>query len=699
MLKTVKDACTPTDDALDYQASGEVESLSQILTSRDQGESFFDRSYTTQGMEELITAALARLSGRSAQAVFELSQSLGGGKTHLLGALGLTALYPQHRDDIVRREKRYRVDGDPATVVVFDGRTTPDHYMWGEIAAQISDEAYERFREFWEDTPKAPSKDDWVEIIGHNPILILLDDLPSYFGHIYNLESGGWDLLFVLTNALTNLFEATLEVDRCCVALSNLDESYAGEIPGIRTMVKDANQKLTRYSRKITPISVEGDEIYRIIAKRFFSDLPPEEEINEIAEAHAHQAEKAANDGYLTTRSFENIAEEVRKTYPFHPSYRYIAELFGQNTKYQMTHGVLQFTSRMIRSVWHRYDNNAYLIGFQHLNPHDPIVATELKSINPSLCAALKFEILEDQDSRADQINSMYRNDTGIQLCLMIFAASLYTSYRGRHLRGISRDELIEYLLAPDRDARDFSGALNALREKSWYLHESNERFSFEKGPSIVKQVHVAARSLPRAGGEKALSDRIEIKLKPESNASYKEVHFFRNLPPAGTPLGDILLVIKPNSNISIEMISSFLASLEEESRPLVLTGHFIAEKDDRLDAAIRWVVAIDHVARREISREDKDFSKKIETVRGDAQKELNDALQSTFDRLLLTHNGELQESVVSGGVNFSKIDGRQAEDQIEEIVKTDWLKKAGSKSLYNILLETDNQLISRRSE
>jgi hypothetical protein len=43
---------------------------------------FFDKSYITKGMETLLSQGLQRLGGRSDQAVFELKQAMGGGKTH-----------------------------------------------------------------------------------------------------------------------------------------------------------------------------------------------------------------------------------------------------------------------------------------------------------------------------------------------------------------------------------------------------------------------------------------------------------------------------------------------------------------------------------------------------------------------------------------------------------------------------------------
>jgi predicted AAA+ superfamily ATPase len=78
--------------ALDYAMSEQIENLSDVLdrTESEAGD-FFDKNHLTQGMEILLSQGLKRLAGRSDQAVFELKQAMGGGKTHSMIALGLLA--------------------------------------------------------------------------------------------------------------------------------------------------------------------------------------------------------------------------------------------------------------------------------------------------------------------------------------------------------------------------------------------------------------------------------------------------------------------------------------------------------------------------------------------------------------------------------------------------------------------------------
>lgn len=93
-MKTVKDACELQPNALSIKLSDQVEQLDELITTEGDGRVFFEKTYITQGMQDLINEGLARLAGTSSQAVFHLKQVMGGGKTHLLVGFGLLAMHP-----------------------------------------------------------------------------------------------------------------------------------------------------------------------------------------------------------------------------------------------------------------------------------------------------------------------------------------------------------------------------------------------------------------------------------------------------------------------------------------------------------------------------------------------------------------------------------------------------------------------------
>lgn len=138
MLRTVRDACTIHPMVHDYRMSEAIENLSDLIQEEGSGEEFFARNYVTQGMDTLFREGLLRLAGKSDQAAFELVQAMGGGKTHLMVALGLLARHPHLRPAVLPPDLAERLDFGAARIAAFNGRNDPEHYIWGEIGRQRS---------------------------------------------------------------------------------------------------------------------------------------------------------------------------------------------------------------------------------------------------------------------------------------------------------------------------------------------------------------------------------------------------------------------------------------------------------------------------------------------------------------------------------------------------------------------------------
>ena len=138
-IPTVKEACELDPRALDFALSEQVEHLSDLLNEAEgAADEFFARNHVTQGMERLLREGLQRLAGKSGQAVFELRQAMGGGKTHLLVGFGLLAKYPTLR----KQYSLFRTFGDMACAGIL--REGPRVTQWnrrlsGTVISNISD--------------------------------------------------------------------------------------------------------------------------------------------------------------------------------------------------------------------------------------------------------------------------------------------------------------------------------------------------------------------------------------------------------------------------------------------------------------------------------------------------------------------------------------------------------------------------------
>jgi len=213
MLKSVRDACKLQENALDVRLSDQIEQLDDLIRAEGKGEAFFARTHLTQGMKTLVEEGLRRLAGKSSQAVFHLKQAMGGGKTHLLVGFGLIAKNPE----ICRKycPEITAGKGFPgAKVAAFNGRNSPDHFFWGEIAEQLGKAS--AFKNFWAGGPKAPDEKDWLGLFdGDVPVLILLDEMPPYFHYLITQKVGHGTVADIATRAFSNMLTAAGKKSQC----------------------------------------------------------------------------------------------------------------------------------------------------------------------------------------------------------------------------------------------------------------------------------------------------------------------------------------------------------------------------------------------------------------------------------------------------------------------------------------------------
>jgi hypothetical protein len=181
MLQTIRDTCAFDTKAIDYALSAQVENLEDLIGhDAGQAEAFFSKTFVTEGMRTLLRRGLQRLGGQKGEAVFELKQAMGGGKTHSMLALGYLAANPSLLR-LLPPEVREGLSPAAARVVAISGRSiSHDKHLRGDIAAQLG--APERFVEFYRGVPAAPNEKDWIGLVGEKPTF-LLDELPPYFAN------------------------------------------------------------------------------------------------------------------------------------------------------------------------------------------------------------------------------------------------------------------------------------------------------------------------------------------------------------------------------------------------------------------------------------------------------------------------------------------------------------------------------------
>ncbi|MDQ6831454.1 MAG: ATP-binding protein, partial [Gemmatimonadota bacterium] len=447
-------------------------------------------------------------------------------------ALGLLARDPKLRHQVLGER-------DPAPklgrcrVVGFNGRSTDaPGGIWGSIAEQLG--KADQFSRYVSPMLSAPGPQAWRQLLGGDPLVLFLDELPPYLEYAVAVPVGNGDLGVVTTTALANLFVAVAEMDNVCLVLSDLaGTSFSIGQSNLQAAFDRARNGITNEARRIavpiTPVNPNGDELYHILRKRLFEKLAPDAEIQRIAAAYREALREASKMG-LTSTAPETLYTRVLDAYPFHPDLRELIGKFKENEGFQQTRGVIRLMQMVIADLW----NSKRAAAMDLIHPYDldvnlDEIASEVRTINPALSEAIAHDIAHHGDAEVEQIDAANGNSDASDAARLILIASLSTTPGAIH--GLREYQLVDCLQRPGRDLSTFkANVLDKLATRAWYLHNSADgRLYFKNQQNLAAKLRSTALSLHPQTVERMLREQLEAQFAASLRDCYQVV---KVLPP-----------------------------------------------------------------------------------------------------------------------------------------------------------------------
>ncbi len=253
---------------------------------------FFERTYLTSGLRELLTVAVRRLGGVGGEPVAQLKTAFGGGKTHTMLALyhlaragALGANLPGMADIFASAGvKPEDIAGTRVAVLVgtaldatrphldATGYGVTVRTLWGELAAQLGGAEGYALVETADKTGRAPGSDTLVELIDRaGPTLILIDELVAFARNLLgrdDLPGGTFDAVLTFVQALTEAAKRS----RRCLVVASIPESKVemGDETGQRAhaALEHTFGRMEAIWKPVAP--AEGFEIVR---RRLFAEV------------------------------------------------------------------------------------------------------------------------------------------------------------------------------------------------------------------------------------------------------------------------------------------------------------------------------------------------------------------------------------------------------------------------------------------
>lgn len=517
-IATVKQLCTPNAVVTSDSLVEQVAQLEDFASGKIDGREFFRRNHFTAGLDLLVKRGFERLAGKTDDGAFYLTQAMGGGKTHSLIAFGLLAANPALRKEILPR----LVSGEEfgaAKVVIFNGHQNPDSLLWGYVAEKLG--RGDVMAPFWQKGARSPGVDEWAAVLGDEPVLILLDELPSYLQMAQGEPVGNSTLGDLTIGALERLFNALPRCPRACVVVTNLkDDVYLDGSSQLRILIEGLTKHYDRNAQAITPVQQNTGEVFAIARKRLFDSLPSADRIDEVAQAYVDALQKAKRVDTIATTP-ETFIERIRETYPFHPSIRDIVARFAENRGYQKTRALIRLLRLAVRGAFNGNDN-AFLIGLQHLDFNDQGTLEEIRKINPAYSNAISRDVADRGNALAEKIASADGVPTASAVAKVLLMSSLSTAESP--LRGLTDGELIETLVDPLLEVSEVKAALGRIQGQAWYLFQGVDlRVFFGQTANVTAEITEIATNIAEEQVDQTLRGKLQEVFKPRAGALYSD--------------------------------------------------------------------------------------------------------------------------------------------------------------------------------
>ncbi|GFP42119.1 hypothetical protein HKBW3C_01245, partial [Candidatus Hakubella thermalkaliphila] len=447
---------------------------------------FFQKTYLTQGLKNLLENVLSRLSGGKGDAVIQLQTPFGGGKTHALLALYHVV---RHRKEIEHLTAVSELpEAKDAKVTVFVG-TQADAVSgktpWGEIAEQLGQ--YEIIKEH-DKKRIAPGKEKLRQILeASGPTLILMDEILEYIVKANRAEkvekiTQGQTLAF-----LQEISEVVASSENCGLVITlpaSILERYDEE-------AERSLQQLQKISGRVEAVytPVEGVEIYEVIRKRLFEDLGDEKTRRQVAESYFKLYQSLSTDVPSEVKEIE-YRERIERAYPFHPELiDVLYERWGSYPTFQRTRGVLRLVAEVVADL---YGGKVVspLIQSSIVNLENQTIRREfIKHIGNEYDSVISADIA-GKNAKAPRIDKemgseyeRYGTAKGIATSVFLYSFSAGAS------RETTLPRIRVALLREGIPATIVGDAVAKLEEELWYFHSERKQYAFRNQPNLNRVI------------------------------------------------------------------------------------------------------------------------------------------------------------------------------------------------------------------
>ena len=517
-LSPWRDVILPNNDVIEgtFHKSEFAADLQEVFEGRaktaEYGETeiFFNQTYITPGLQQLLVNTLKRLSGKGGDPVIQLKTGFGGGKTHSLIALyhlitGANILrelptdgeYARLRKEIDKIMEEAEWDPDTPinanlSVLVGTYLSTTDsdktkqgdplNTLWGKMADQLGgQDAYDFIREaaLKSISPGGKQLDKLFEYVG--PSVILVDELVAY---VRNVQEVTQESIYTFFQALTQSVKRSDKVT--LVATLPEGKVQAGGEGGISGL-----EELESILERVDAVSIplEVDNSFEVVRRRLFGPVTDETERDQTCEAFRKMYQNSRSE-YPDGVNDQQYLQRMKDCYPIHPEiFDRLFQDWSVIPGFQKTRGVLRIMATCISRLYQKQDQSL-LIMPANLTLDDSSLSVEFTRLLAKSGGNWDPVVKEvdSHGSHTDQIDmrsTVFANVGGA--ARRIARTIFFGSATGGAFKGITPQQIHLGVVEPGQSVSTYNDALGRMTGNLYYLYNLDDRYYFHTQENLNK--------------------------------------------------------------------------------------------------------------------------------------------------------------------------------------------------------------------
>ena len=476
---------------------------------------FFDRTYMTEGLRDLVANGINRLTGAGGDPVVQLQTNFGGGKTH-----SMLALYHAFSDDFKLSSLR---DFDEIQTLVGDidddlrarravivgtsfNVSQPRQHVdcatrtiWGEIAYQLGGlPAYELVEQNDLEGTN-PGADTLVKLMEtHGPALIILDELVRLAQNVYKVDpapaAGSFEAILAFMQSLTEAVSGTSD-SLLLVSIPASEIEIGGE--GGQATLEQLRQTLGRIESVWKPVSAA--ESYEIVRRRSFSEVTDYPARDAVVNAF-HKLYNDNKTDYPRDVAEGDYRRKMRQAYPIHPElFDRLYEDWSTLERFQRTRGVLRMMASVIHQLWINGDQSLMIMPGSIPLWNKTVQSEMLRYLPQNFAPAVDVDI-DGTGSKPYQIDQAVRQlgkyTASRRVARSIFMGSAPTVSSSQRVRGVEAVRINLATVEPGEPAGVFGDALRRMSSQLTYLYSDGTRFWYDTRATVTRTAEDRAQSM-----------------------------------------------------------------------------------------------------------------------------------------------------------------------------------------------------------